>query len=117
MVELVVAVVILAVGVLGLAGTTALVIRQVTLADVNTARSAALQSVVETVRSTSYASVAAGSRTLGSFGVDWSVIDSTNVTKTVRVITQGPGILRDSTGIPALGRNVQDTFSFVVLKP
>ena len=117
MVELIVAVVILAIGVVGLAGTTAFVIRQVTLADVNTERSAALQSVVESVRSTPYASVGAGSRSSGSFSVSWSVIDSTSVTKTVRVITQGPGLLKDSTAIPTLGSDVQDTFSFIVLKP
>src|SRR5690606_31339345 len=54
LVELIVAVIILAIGVLGLAGTTAFVIRQVTLADVNTERSAALQMVVENLRATSY---------------------------------------------------------------
>ena len=118
LVELVIAIVILAVGVLGLAGTTAFVVRQVTLADVNTERSAALQSVVERIRSTAYTSVGTGSQTIGSFSVVWSISDSTVATKTVRVITTGPGLRRDTAAtVPTLGASVQDTFNVIVLRP
>lgn len=117
LVELIVAVIILAIGVLGLAGTTAFVIRQVTLADVNTERSAALQMVVEHLRATSYNSVGTGSRTIGSFGVSWSVIDSTSRSKNVRVVTTGPGLARDSAGsLPMLSNNVSDTFTMTFLR-
>lgn len=116
-VELVVAILILAIGVLGLAGTTALVIRQVTLSDVNTERAAALQSVIEQIRSTPYAMVAPGSRSVGEFDVAWSIVDSTGQTRTIRVVTQGPGLETDSVALPTLSRNVHDTFSFTVLRP
>jgi type IV pilus assembly protein PilV len=118
LVELVIAVVILAFGVLGLAGTTALVVRQVTLADVNTERAAALQSVVERIRSTTYTGVGTGSQTIGAYAVTWSVTDSTITTKTVRVITTGPGLRKDTAAVvPTLGNSVRDTFTMIVLKP
>ena len=117
LVELVVAVVILAFGVLGLAGTTALVVRQVTLADVNTERAAALQAVVEQIRSTTFSSVGPGSQTVGSYKVEWSVADSTVETKIVRVITSGPGLSKDTSVVPVLSASVQDTFTMIVLRP
>ena len=117
-VELVIAVIILAVGVLGLAGTTALVVRQVTLADVNTERSAALQTVVERLRAANTTSLAStGSQTIGSYAVSWLVTDSSSMSKTVRVITIGPGLSKDTAAVvPTLGSNVADTFTFVKLK-
>ena len=119
LIELTIAMVVLAIGVLGLAGTTALVVRQVTLADVNTERSAALQAVVERIRTTSFASVGSGSQTNGSYTVTWSVTTSTTETKTVRVITRGPGMNKDTTvsKVPILASNVRDTFTMTVLRP
>ncbi len=118
LVELVIAVIILSIGVLGLAGTTAFVIRQVTLADVNTERSASLQNVIERLRATSVNSISTGSVTNGSFVTTWAVSDSSSRSKTVRVITDGPGLRKDSAAVvPMLGRNVRDTFFLVVLKP
>lgn len=118
LVELVVAIVILAFGVLGLAGTTAFVVRQITLADVNTERSAALQSVVEQIRATSFASVGTGSQTTGSYTVDWAVTDSTGQTKVVRVITTGPGLSKDTGAVvPMLTASVEDTFNMILLRP
>ena len=117
-IELVIAIIILAVGVLGLAGTTMLVVRQVTLADVNTERAAALQSVIERIRATNTNTITNGSQTIGSFAVTWTLTDSTNLSKTLRVITRGPGLSKDSASVvPMLGSNVADTFTLVVLKP
>ena len=118
LVEVVIAIVILAFGVLGLAGTTMFVVRQVTLADVNTKRSAALQTVVERIRSTNFNSVGTGTETIGSYAVAWSVTDSTGTMKTVRVITTGPGLRKDSAAVvPMLGPGVRDTFTMIVLRP
>jgi Tfp pilus assembly protein PilV len=114
----VIAVIILAFGVLGLAGTTALVVRQVTLADVNTERAAALQTVVERIRATNTNTITAGSQTIGSFAVSWAITDSTSLSRTVRVITTGPGLRKDSAAVvPMLGSTVADTFTMVVLRP
>ena len=117
LVELIVAMVILSVGVLGLAATTAAFALQVTLGDVKTERTAALQAVVEGLRAADYESVGSGSETSGRYGVTWAVTDSTGRSKLVRVITDGPGLSQNSsTGVMMIGRNVQDTFSVLVLR-
>ena len=117
LVELIVAMMVLSIGVLGLAATTAAFALQVTLGDVKTERAAALQSVVEGLRAADYASVGSGSETVGRYGVTWSVTDSTGRSKSVRVITDGPGLSQDSgTAVRRLGPNVQDTFSVLVLR-
>lgn len=117
LVELVVAVLILSIGVLGLAGTTAVVIRQVTLADVNTERSAALQTVVEEIRATPYDNLNDGSRVEGAFKVSWDVEDASGQTKSVQVVTTGPGLSAPGGSMPVVAPAVQDTFSFMVLRP
>lgn len=115
-VELVVAMIVLAFGVLGLAGTTALVVRQVTLADVNTERAAALQEVVERLRAQNTGTITSGSTTVGSYTVSWAVTESATYSRTVRVITTGPGLRKDAAATtPMLGKAVADTFSFVKL--
>ena len=116
LVELVIAVIVLTFGVLGLAGTTALVVRQITLSDVNTEREAALQTVVERLRATSTGSISTGSTTVGSYTIAWAVTDSSSAkSRTIRVITTGPGMDRTAT-VPTLGNSVADTFTFVKIK-
>ena len=117
LVEVVVAVMILSIGVLGLAATTAVFVRQVTLGDVNTERTAALQSAVEGIRASDFDSVGSGGQTVGLYAVTWSVTDSTGRSKAVQVITDGPGLSRDSAAaVPMIGRNVLDTFNLLVLR-
>ena len=116
-VELVIAVIILSVGVLGLAATTALVVRQVTLADVNTERAAAQQEVMERLRATSTNSITTGSTTVGAFTVSWAVTDSSSTYgRTIRVITTGPGLSKAAGITPTLASNVADTLNFVKLR-
>jgi prepilin-type N-terminal cleavage/methylation domain-containing protein len=116
LVELVIAIIVLAFGVLGLAGTTALVVRQITLSDVNTEREAALQTVVERLRATSTSSITTGSATVGSYSIAWAVTDSSSAkSRTIRVITTGPGMDRNAP-MPQLNGSVADTFTFVKLK-
>ena len=115
LVEVIIAVVIMAVGVLGLAGTTAYIVRQITLSDLLTERSAARQTVVEKVSATPFASLASGSDSVGVFGVKWSVTAGSG-RAAVRVITVGPGLSTSSANpYPTLGPNVADTFDFTVL--
>lgn len=54
LVEVMVAIIVLTIGVLGLAGTTMYLVRQTTLSELTTERSAALQSVIEELRATPY---------------------------------------------------------------
>jgi len=115
--EVVVAVVILAVGVLGLAGTTALVIRQIALSDLTTERAAALQSVIETLRATPFDRLVGGSDSVGVFSVRWSVEEARADWKTVRVLTTGPGLARTPRGFPVLSDEVVDSFTYRIVRP
>jgi prepilin-type N-terminal cleavage/methylation domain-containing protein len=114
-VEVIVAIIILAVGLLGLAGTTVLTVRQTTLADVASDRSVALQSTIEQIRATPFDSVAAGSESAGLYDVAWSVTDG-GLWKNVDIVTTGPG-LSTSEGLPAIDHSVVDTFSLRIISP
>lgn len=116
MVEVIVAVVILALGLLGMAGTTAAVVKQLTLADVTTERTTALQTTIERLRALPYDSLEAGSDSVGAYDVSWSVTEGTQW-KVVDIITVGPGLKAASAGFPTLERSVADTFVYRVLNP
>ncbi|MEJ2539793.1 MAG: prepilin-type N-terminal cleavage/methylation domain-containing protein [Gemmatimonadota bacterium] len=115
MIEVMVALIILTVGVLGLAATTIWVVRQTTLAELTTERSAAVQTVVEQLRASDYTSITAGTDSVGRFDVSWSVTDG-NRSKLVTLITTGPG-LAGGTGMPSLSGAVADTFAYRIMQP
>ncbi len=117
MVEVIVAIVVLAVGVLGLGGTTMYIVRQVTLADIMGERAAALQSVVEQVQAMDYDSVNTGYDTVGVFRVKWVGNTETSQSKLVSIITVGPGLSSDTSSFPHLSSNVADTFVYRILRP
>lgn len=112
-VEIVVALILLTVGVLGLAGTTIWVVRQTTLGEVTTERTVALQSVIERLRALPYDSVADGSTTEGQFDVAWTVTSESR-SKAIQLITTGPGLASGSSGPPQLKQSVADTFEYRV---
>lgn len=115
LVEVIIAVVILAVGVLGLAGTTAYIVRQITLADLMTERAAARQTAIEKVNATPFAQLASGSDSVGVFFVEWT-ISGGGRSADVTVVTTGPGLsTSDSNPYPTLGPGVADTFEFTVV--
>ena len=114
MVEVIVAMVILTVGVLGLAGTTAYIIQQVTLADLMTERSAAFQTVVDRLQSLPYDSVKPGSSTIGVFSATWTTANSGPQNKIVTIVTVGPGL--GGALVPTNDPVAVDTFVFRVLR-
>lgn len=117
LVEIIVAVIVLAVGVLGLAGTTAYIVRQITLASVMTERSVALQTVIERLQAVPFDSVGTGSDSVGSFGVSWSSTSETSLSKLVTIVTSGPGVAKmGNNKFPTLGSNVADTFQYRVIE-
>lgn len=114
LVEAVIALIVLTAGVLGFAGTTALVTRQVTVSDATTQRAAALQWVVETLRATPYPDLAPGSRSLGEFRVTWSV-DEEGGSKLVTLVMAGPG--REAGQVSDVGAIPADTLEYRILQP
>lgn len=112
LIEVIVALMVFTVGVLGLAATTYWATRQTTLGDVTTDRTAALQTVIERLRATDYALVADGSHTEGAFEVDWSVATETR-SKLITFVTTGPGMASGGgSGLPRLTGSVPDTFVY-----
>jgi hypothetical protein len=117
MVEVVVAMVVLAIGVLGLAGTTAYVVRQITLADIMTERAAAVQTAVERVQASDWEDLGSGHDSVGIYGVRWSTQLVAAQLKEVTIVTMGPGLASsDANQFPMLSQAVADTFHFRVLR-
>ena len=112
-IEVIIAMMILTIGVLGLAGTTAYFVRQVTQADLMTERVAAFQTIVDRMQSLPYDSITSGSDSVGIYAVSWSTVDNGSQNKTVTIVTTGPG----TRGAPPQNDpQVVDTFSFRVLR-
>lgn len=114
-VEVIIAMIVLAVGVVGFAGTTGYIIRQITLADLMTERAAAFQTTIDRIQSLPYGNVAAGADSVGVFYVRWSAVDNGAQDKTVTILTVGPGLDRFAPS-PMLSQGVVDTFVFRILR-
>lgn len=118
LVEIIVAVIVLTFGVLGMAGTTAYIVRQVTLAEVTTRRAAAVQDVVERLRAMPYEDMSSGQDSVGPFGVRWLVVQDGGRSSTVTILTRGPGLYSDaSSPFPMLRDGVVDTFVYRIIRP
>lgn len=111
LVEIVIAVIVLAFGVLGLAGTTIWIVRQTTLGEVTMERTVALQTSIERLRAADYDELVNGSATEGRFTVSWSV-STGNRSKLVEFVTTGPGLGSGASGPPQLQQVVADTFVY-----
>ncbi|MGY8779798.1 MAG: type IV pilus modification PilV family protein [Longimicrobiales bacterium] len=112
LVELIVALVILSIGTLGLAGSTRHVVRQVALGRVTSERASALSSTIESLRALPYDDVAASTDSIGDYAIEWSVISGTD-TKTVTIVLTGPGLA----GGLSMANTVADSFTYRIVRP
>ena len=119
MIELVMAVVVLAFGVAGLASTTLFITRQLTLAEMTTARVTAIQHCMEEIRAMPYDSIDAGGVTIGPLVVSWTATVNTAQVKVVRMVTVGPGqaSISATQSTAMLSSSVADTVFYRVLRP
>ena len=96
-VEVLIAIVILAVGMLALATTSIFATTQVKIADMKTERSLAVQEVVEQLRAGPWTSVTnlafSNGTTAGSYRVWWRVTPINGNLRRVDVFTRGPGYI------------------------
>lgn len=120
LVELVIAMLILTVGLLGMAGATAFVLRSATASEISTQRTAALQGALEEIRSRPFETIATGSRTAGPHTVEWEA-DPSGITeartKLVTVVITGPGRVQGASGrMPVLSTTVTDTFTYRLIR-
>lgn len=116
MVEVIIAILILAIGILGLAGTTALSVRQVNMSNVATERSVALQTTVERIRAMEFDSVSTGTHSVGGYDVSWKALPAGS-TKLVQIVWTGPGLKSVAGGLPILASEVADTFTYRLIRP
>ena len=118
LIELIIAVVILTVGLLGFASTTGFMFRQSTMAKLRTKRVAAVVSVVENLKAQTFENVTYGGETVGDFSMSWTSLAIGIDTKLVRIISTGPGARSTvSSPMPALSDQVADTFTYRLLRP
>jgi prepilin-type N-terminal cleavage/methylation domain-containing protein len=106
LVELVVAMLVLAIGLLGMAAGTGWMIRAVDLAQLETARGAALQAAVEAVRGTEWNDLEDGQDTFGNYTVQWTTVAATWEGRHFRFVIVGPG--RGATGSQGMPHISQD---------
>jgi len=108
LVEVVIAVVILAFGVLAMAASTAYMTTQVRGSDLSTERAMILQRTVETLRSRPFDRVISATERVGSFDIATTVTDINDRLKGVQVVITGPAVASGS----ARSATVADTFTF-----
>lgn len=115
LVEIVVSLVILTIGLLGLAGTNGFVIQQTSLAGATTERAVVRQSAVEEIRTRPFAEVTDSSWTRGRYEVSWTVTGSGKDYKTIELTATGPGLDSDGSGLPRMRQNQSDTTNFRII--
>lgn len=117
LVELVVAVVVLAVGVLGFAGTTTYLNRQATIANLRAERARATANVLERLRTLPFDSIGPGNESVGHYQFEWSV-DAYFSAKSVTLIVRGPGHAPARAGrMPMIIADLTDTVRYRVPRP
>ncbi len=115
LIEVMVAMMVLAVGLLGLAAGTGWMIRTVHFGELETKRSAALQSAVESVRATG--DPVNGSETFGNYSVTWTVGTGDRHSRPVEFVVVGPGRASGSgAGMPEVDNAVADTFNMRIMR-
>lgn len=115
LVEVMVSIVIMAYGVLGLAGATMYSIREVSVSELNTKRAGAVQVAIETIHSQPFDSISTGIDTVGVFVVEWTATGGAN-SKLVELVSTGPGLVSTAQG-PILSPTATDTLEFRVVRP
>jgi Tfp pilus assembly protein PilV len=114
LVEVIVAMVVLTAGLLGMAAGTGWMIRAVDLAQLETARGAALQAAVEELRATPWADLDDGQGTFGGYAVSWTgAPGGTANSRVFNVEIVGPGRDPASTGVrPAIATDAATTLTY-----
>ena len=116
LIEVLIAMVIMTVGLLAMAGLTAFITLQLRVSQMRAERMTALQQRIEWLRSTDYATLAtrakADADTAGDFIVWWNATSlGANLTE-LQLYTEGPGYLQDV----GWSNEVQDTFIFTIAR-
>lgn len=115
LIEVVVAMIVLAVGLLGLAAGTGWAVRSAELSRIETNRATAKQSAVEELRATPFNQVGTGTATFGAYDVSWRQEDSDQNWRLMEIVVQGPG--RVPGGAGTVEGQVTDTIFYRLIAP
>lgn len=114
--EVMISIVIFAIGLMGLAGATAYTIRTITASELSTDRSLAVQSAIEMIRADDFGDRTSGTDTVGEFAVRWSSTNLNSNTLRYTLVSVGPGIDYSGNTVK-LGNAVSDTTTFTIIRP
>jgi prepilin-type N-terminal cleavage/methylation domain-containing protein len=117
LVEVLVAMIVLAVGLLGMAGATALMIRTVGSAELRTERTMAVQTAIERIRSFEWNTHTSGSDTVGAYSVKWTSNLVGSNARRFTIVAVGPGIASGQGGAAMVTNTVADTVTYTVMRP
>lgn len=117
LIEVIVALLVLTVGLLGMAAGTGWVVRTVHYGELESDRSTAFRSAIEVVQSTPFDEIEDGSGSFGDYTVSWTVMPGSAQSRPVEFVVVGPGRDPDASGTgPGISDAVADTFDYHVLR-
>lgn len=117
LIEVIVALMVLSIGILGMAAGAGWMVRVAHYGELETRRSTALQSAVESVRAQPFDQIATNSEDFGEFTVSWDPITTTPNSRTIQFVVVGPGRSPAAGGgMPSVGQSVADTFTYTILR-
>jgi Tfp pilus assembly protein PilV len=116
LVEVVVAMLVLTVGILGLAAGTGWVVGSVERARIETARAAALQTAIERIKATPFDEITAGESDDGPYRLSWTEVDGDGRSRVMEVVVVGPGVVGMGGGHPVVSTVAADTVLYRVLR-
>lgn len=117
-IEVVVAMMVLTISVLGMAGGAVVATRQLSIAELKTERTIVRQNTLERLRALPFDSVADGSDELGAFSLEWIVTEGGSGSKLITLTTSGPGIQTGTAAMaPQVRPDVSDIFHYRIIRP
>ena len=115
LIEVVMSMTILTYGVLGVAATTLHVVRQVQIAEMDTDRTAVMQSVIERVRAEAFDTYQTASDSTGAYTVEWETWRENSREKGLRVVTTGPRLVNNG-GPVTIAAQAADTVEYRLVR-
>jgi len=116
LIELLVAVLVLSVGILGMAAGTGFILRMVEISRLDTQRAIALQGAIERVKTVPLSDLRAGSATQGAFTTTWTIVDGGASFATVVFVLSGPGRSGSSSVNASIAPNAVDTLVYTRIR-
>jgi prepilin-type N-terminal cleavage/methylation domain-containing protein len=117
LIEVVVAMLVLTIGLLGLAAGTGFILRSAETARIDTQRATAVQTAVESLRAVPFDDVTNDTRTVGDYTIAWTQTEAGQNWRRFEIVVTGPGRAPGGGAMQALSMNVVDTITYRLVRP